>query len=134
MYNDLIKRFLTTKNANSTNKLPLVGNFPLHQQITLKNGAAFKGGILHTFWNSDLPESVPFQTKVKQLRGSLEGILVRSATAFDAVYAVRQAIKLIAGSPREDLPKFLRSQQFPFDGVTGKIEFHRSIGRSLCSV
>ncbi len=117
---------LATKNANSSDKLSLVGNFTLHQQITLKNGKAFEGMILPTLWNPDLPETVPFQTKARQLWGSLEGISVRSATAFDAVYAVRQGLKLSAGSPREELPKFLRSQEFPFNGVTGKIEFHRS--------
>lgn len=125
---------LATENAKSINKLSLVGNFTLHQQITLKNGTAFKGAILPTLWNWDLPETVPFQTKAKQLWGSLEGISVRSATAFDAVYALRQAIKLSANSPREDLPKFLQSQQFPFPGVTGKIEFHRSgdrFGKSI---
>jgi branched-chain amino acid transport system substrate-binding protein len=124
---------LATANANSTNKLPLVGNFTLHQQITLKNGKAFQGMILPTLWNSDLPETVPFQTKAKQLWGSLEGVSVRSATAFDAVYALRQGIKLSANNPRlsannprEKLPLFLRERKFPFPGVTGKIEFHRS--------
>lgn len=104
----------------------MFGNVTLQLASTLKNGVVFDGMVLPTFWNSDLPEKVPFQGVAKQLWGTLEGVSARSATAFDAVYAVINALKLDPNISREELPTLLRSSKLSFNGVTGKVAFQAS--------
>jgi branched-chain amino acid transport system substrate-binding protein len=116
---DRIDKAIELARANK-GKLPLFSSPTMYTNQTLKTGRAdVNGMILPTPWHPRAIPGNPFPEKARKIWGG--NVSWRTAMAYDATMVINKGLQ--QAKTRKELQKVLRSENFSFDGASGKVQF-----------
>jgi branched-chain amino acid transport system substrate-binding protein len=119
---DRIDKAIELARANK-GKLPLFSSPTMYTNQTLKTGKAdVNGMVLPTPWHPTAISGNPFPENARKIWGG--NVSWRTAMAYDATMVVSKGLQ--QGKTRQELQKVLRSENFSFDGASGKVQFSPS--------
>jgi branched-chain amino acid transport system substrate-binding protein len=124
-YVNNIPQALNLAKAIDKSKIKLLGNVTLNSSITLGRGLDAEGMVTVAPWDASNPNSKDFLQQSKQLWQTTATITWRSATSYDALGVITEAIER-GNDTRNGIQKALANNDFSFQGITGKITFSSS--------